>query len=87
MITSPTLARLLAAAPVAVGVWLILSLAFGQSSLDDPMYVSGLLTVVIALAVFQGFARRIPNAFGRLETRGVVQAVDEAKFKKNLSAN
>ena len=80
VISSKALARLLVAAPVAVVVWLVLSLAFGQASLDDPMYVSGLLTVVVALAVFQGFARRIPDAFERLQTRGVVQAVDRAKF-------
>jgi hypothetical protein len=89
VISSPTLSRLLAAAPVAVGVWLILSLAFGQSSLDDPMYVTGLLAVVVALAVFQGFARRIPDSFERLEARGVVQAVDKAKFrdfKKNTTS-
>ena len=80
VVSNPMLERLLAAAPVAVGVALVLGVVVGQFSLDDPMYLSGLFAVLLALVVFQGFARRIPDSFERLQTREVVRPIDFAKF-------
>jgi hypothetical protein len=80
VVSSPALERLLMAAPVAVGVALVLGIVVGQFSLDDPMYLSGLFAVLAALVVFQGFARRIPDSFERLQTREVVRPIDLAKF-------
>ena len=80
VVSNLALKRLLMAAPVAVGVALVLGVVVGQFSLDDPMYLSGLFTVLVALVVFQGFARRIPDSFERLQTRQVVRPTDRAKF-------
>ena len=80
VVRSKTLRRLLMAAPIAVGIALVLGVVVGQFSLDDPMYLSGLFTVLVALVVFQGFARRIPDSFERLQARRVVRVVDRAKF-------
>jgi len=76
VVSSPILERLLIAAPIGVG----LVLALGRFYVDDPMFGTGLLTVVIAFVVFQVFARRIPDSFARLAAREVVQAADRARF-------
>jgi hypothetical protein len=80
VVSSPALERLLIAAPIAVGIVLAVGIFIGGYSLADPMLVSGFLAVIAALVIFQGFARRIPDAFERLRAREVVRAVDQAKF-------
>ena len=76
VVSSPILGRLLIAAPIGVGI----VLAVGGFYLEDPMFGTGLLTVIIAFVIFQVFARRIPYAFSRLADREVIQAADWPRF-------
>jgi hypothetical protein len=72
------LQRLLIAAPVGVGVVLVW---FGFF-VADPMYGTGLVTVIAAFVVFHVFAARIPDAFDRLPVRGVVAPEDLGRYRR-----
>jgi hypothetical protein len=77
VVSDPWLERLLIAAPIGVAVVLVW---FGFFR-DDPMFGSGLLTVIAAFVVFHVFAGRIPDAFDRLLARGVVVPADASPYR------
>lgn len=77
VVTNLWLERLLLAAPVAVAA----VLAWFGFFTDDPMYATGLVTVIAAFGVFHVFARRIPDAFDVLRVRGVIAPADLPRFE------
>lgn len=77
VVSDPWLERLLVAAPVGVAIVLVW---FGFFR-GDPMFGTGLVTVIVAFVVFHVFAGRIPEAFDRLPVRGVVATADVARYR------
>lgn len=67
VVTSDLQRTLLIAAPVGAAIVLAL---FAR----DPMFASGLVTVIAAFVVFHVFISRIPDAFERLATRKVIDS-------------
>ncbi len=76
VVANPWLARLLIAAPIGVG----LVLAVSGFYLDDPMFGTGLVAVIVVFVVFQVFARWLPEALERLRLRQIVGPGEQARF-------
>jgi hypothetical protein len=79
VVTSGLQRALLIAAPVGAAIVLAL---FAR----DPMFASGLVTVIAAFVVFHVFISRIPDAFVRLATRKVIDSEAQERLAKFESA-
>jgi hypothetical protein len=79
VVTSRAQLALLIAGPIAAALVLV---AFAR----DPMFISGLLAVIAVFIVFQVFASRIPDAFERLTSRGVIGDEQLASFPEFKAA-